>query len=157
MGSRFACQTRHPQAAHDTIQTQTSCGLSAIFVPFGAVRWRRGRGRSSVTVAWLCGALAVVCSSEISKISRWLSVWGMRGHKRVRRPGIEPGASRWQRDILPLNQRRFMNTYPHQNTQQPPTAYTPNHTRNHAHCDTNAYAPDIPNRPLAPVHPRSHA
>nr|CCA21613.1 AlNc14C128G6866 [Albugo laibachii Nc14] len=29
--------------------------------------------------------------------------------KNVRRPGIEPGASRWQRDILPLNQRRFMN------------------------------------------------
>lgn len=26
----------------------------------------------------------------------------------MRRPGIEPGASRWQRDILPLNQRRFM-------------------------------------------------
>ena len=24
----------------------------------------------------------------------------------MRRPGIEPGASRWQRDILPLNQRR---------------------------------------------------
>ena len=28
-------------------------------------------------------------------------------HKRMRRPGIEPGASRWQRDILPLNQRRL--------------------------------------------------
>lgn len=27
--------------------------------------------------------------------------------KKLRRPGIEPGASRWQRDILPLNQRRF--------------------------------------------------
>lgn len=26
----------------------------------------------------------------------------------MRRPGIEPGASRWQRDILPLNQRRMM-------------------------------------------------
>jgi hypothetical protein len=38
--------------------------------------------------------------------------------KRVRRPGIEPGASRWQRDILPLNQRRFVNTYTPQNKQQ---------------------------------------
>ena len=28
--------------------------------------------------------------------------------KKMRRPGIEPGASRWQRDILPLNQRRYM-------------------------------------------------
>ena len=34
--------------------------------------------------------------------------------KKMRRPGIEPGASRWQRDILPLNQRRFTNTYPQQ-------------------------------------------
>ena len=28
----------------------------------------------------------------------------------LRHPGIEPGASRWQRDILPLNQRRGTNT-----------------------------------------------
>ncbi len=42
-------------------------------------------------------------------------------HKRVRRPGIEPGASRWQRDILPLNQRRLVNTYPPQKHQTPRT------------------------------------
>ena len=29
----------------------------------------------------------------------------------LRRPGIEPGASRWQRDILPLNQRRCWNRF----------------------------------------------
>ena len=29
----------------------------------------------------------------------------------MRRPGIEPGASRWQRDILPLNQRRSVRTH----------------------------------------------
>ena len=28
------------------------------------------------------------------------------GQKGLRLPGIEPGASRWQRDILPLNQKR---------------------------------------------------
>ena len=28
--------------------------------------------------------------------------------RRMRRPGIEPGASRWQRDILPRNQRRWL-------------------------------------------------
>lgn len=27
-----------------------------------------------------------------------------RDEKELRHPGIEPGASRWQRDILPLNQ-----------------------------------------------------
>ena len=42
----------------------------------------------------------------------------------MRRPGIEPGASRWQRDILPLNQRRLLNTYPHQNQQQTPRTHT---------------------------------
>jgi hypothetical protein len=26
------------------------------------------------------------------------------GQKGLRHPGIEPGASRWQQDILPLNQ-----------------------------------------------------
>ena len=60
MGSRFACQTRHPEAAHDTIQTQSSCGLSAIFVPFGAVRWRRGRevvGYSGVVVWCSCSGV----------------------------------------------------------------------------------------------------
>ena len=43
------------------------------------------------------------------KIGNGGAVW----HKRVRRPGIEPGASRWQRDILPLNQRRLVNMFQH--------------------------------------------
>ena len=33
--------------------------------------------------------------------------------RRMRRPGIEPGASRWQRDILPLNQRRWLESTTH--------------------------------------------
>ena len=32
--------------------------------------------------------------------------WYQAKDNTMRRPGIEPGASRWQRDILPLNQRR---------------------------------------------------
>jgi hypothetical protein len=36
--------------------------------------------------------------------------------KGMRHPGIEPGASRWQRDILPLNQWRA--SYPHTSRSQ---------------------------------------
>ena len=88
----------------------------------------------------------------------------MLWHKRVRRPGIEPGASRWQRDILPLNQRRLVITYPlthnkHQlltNTQNkntnnalktthttqhtPHTQHTNQHTHNHTSISTSTLA-----------------
>lgn len=58
---------------------------------------------------------------------------GQRRHKRVRRPGIEPGASRWQRDILPLNQRRLLRPHYPQHKQQPPknTNTKTTHTRTH--------------------------
>ena len=45
----------------------------------------------------------------------------------MRRPGIEPGASRWQRDILPLNQRR-------------------SHTRNINHAKSQTHTLCIANR-----------
>ena len=56
--------------------------------------------------------------------------------KRMRRPGIEPGASRWQRDILPLNQRRFdiLQTHTHKHK---PTHNTTYHTHKPHHNTTH--------------------
>ena len=49
-------------------------------------------------------------------------------HKRMRRPGIEPGASRWQRDILPLNQRRSHTHNIKHTIQQQPRTHTKQQT-----------------------------
>jgi hypothetical protein len=69
---------------------------------------------------------------------------GMK-QKRVRRPGIEPGASRWQRDILPLNQRRALITSRtlhilHPRTHAIYSQHTQIHnTHNELHTHTHAY------------------
>ena len=67
-----------------------------------------------------CSVERVMEKQKSSKASWRVGPTRRAGHKRVRRPGIEPGASRWQRDILPLNQRRFMNTCLSKMQQQPP-------------------------------------
>ena len=46
----------------------------------------------------------------------------------MRRPGIEPGASRWQRDILPLNQRRSHTHNIKHTIQQQPRTHTKQQT-----------------------------
>ena len=77
----------------------------------------------------------IVCAkANGDELMRWRARWGRLlewSRKGLRRPGIEPGASRWQRDILPLNQRRLANT-PNPKTHTQTHTQKP-HTTTHTH------------------------
>ena len=77
--------------------------------------------------------------------------------KRMRRPGIEPGASRWQRDILPLNQRRFAilqtHTQIHYTAHKPHTQhYIPQHTNHTNHTTPSHNSPPHTNTNIQYTH-----
>ena len=38
--------------------------------------------------------------------AKWKTMWKKKKKSNLRKPGIEPGAQRWQRWILPLNHLR---------------------------------------------------
>ena len=63
----------------------------------------------NLKVVWMIGCECMMRTSETDLTAR-----GGGMQKRVREPGLEPGASRWQRPIVPLDHPRCVDSPPHQ-------------------------------------------